>query len=62
MGQMDKGVSVAEVDEGCTRVMEDQANWMEGKNGSTEREVFIMGAMPNQQPNNQVTYNYRTPT
>jgi hypothetical protein len=29
---MDKGVSGAEVDEGCNRVMKDQAKWMEGKN------------------------------
>jgi hypothetical protein len=33
MGQMDKGVSVVEVDEGCSRVMEDRAKWMEGKKG-----------------------------
>ena len=62
MGQMDKGVSVVEVDEGCSRVMEDRAKWMEGKKGSAKLEVFIMGAMPNQQPKNRVTYNYRTLT
>ena len=38
------------------------AKWMEGIKGSTEPEVFIMEAMPNQQSKNRVTYNYRTPT
>jgi hypothetical protein len=37
MGQMDKGVSVMKVDEGCSRVMEDRAKWMEGKKETTER-------------------------
>jgi hypothetical protein len=37
MGQMDKGVSGAEVDEGCSRVMKDRAKWMEGENETTER-------------------------
>jgi len=31
------------------RVMEDRLKWMEGKKGSTEPVIFIMGAMPNQQ-------------
>jgi hypothetical protein len=30
MGQMDKGVSGAEVDEGCSRVMKDQAQMDRG--------------------------------
>jgi hypothetical protein len=50
------------VDEGCSRVMKDQAKQMEGKKESTEPDVFITGAMPNQQPKNRVTYDYRSPT
>jgi hypothetical protein len=61
-GTNGQGSEGAEVDEGCSRVMKDRAKWMEGKKGSTEPEVFITGAMPNQQSKNQVTYNYRTPT
>jgi hypothetical protein len=37
MGQMDEGVSGAEVDEGCNRVMEDRAKWMEGEMETTKR-------------------------
>jgi hypothetical protein len=62
---MDKGVSGAEVDEGCSRVMKDRAKWMEGEMESTEPskpDVFITGATPNKQLKNQVTYDYRTPT
>jgi uncharacterized protein Veg len=62
MGQMGKGSEGAEVDEGCSRVMKDRAKWMEGKMESTEPDVFITGATPNQQPKNRVTYDYRTPT
>jgi hypothetical protein len=32
-GMKDKGVRAQEVDEGCSRVMEDRAKWMEGKKG-----------------------------
>jgi hypothetical protein len=60
-GQKDKGVSGTKVDEGCSRVMKDREKQMEGKMESTEPEVFITGAMPNQQLKNRVTYNYRTP-
>jgi hypothetical protein len=42
------------VDEGCNRVMKDQAKWMDGI------IVFIAGATPNKQLKNQVTYDYRT--
>jgi hypothetical protein len=52
----------AAVDEGCNRVMKDQAKWMEGKMESNQPDVFIMGATPNQQPRNRVTYDYRSPT
>ena len=65
MGQMDKGVSGAEVDEGCNRVMKDWAKWMEGEMESTEpnkTNVFITGETPNKELKNQVTYDYRTPT
>jgi hypothetical protein len=64
MGQMDKGVSGTEVDEGCNRVMKDQAKWMEGEMESTKPskpDVFITGEMPNKQLENQVTYDYKTP-
>jgi hypothetical protein len=37
MGQMDEGVSGAKVDEGCSRVMEDRAKWMEGEMETTKR-------------------------
>jgi hypothetical protein len=60
-----EGLSGAEVDEGCNRVMKDRAKWMEGEMESTEPnkpDVFIMGATPNKQLKNQVTYDYRTPT
>jgi hypothetical protein len=59
------GLKDTAVDEGCNRVMEDQAKWMEGEMESTEPskpEVFIAGATPNKQMKNQVTYDYRTPT
>jgi hypothetical protein len=56
-GQGSEGV---EVDEGCSRVTKDRAKWTEGKKGSTKIEVFIMGAMPNQQSKNQIIHNYRT--
>jgi hypothetical protein len=62
---MDKGVSGVEVDEGCNRVMKDQAKWMEGGVKSTEPtkpDVFITIEMQNKQLENQVTYDYRTPT
>jgi hypothetical protein len=54
-----QGSEGTEVDEGCSRVMKDRTKQMEGKKGSTELEVFITGAMPNQQSKNRVTYNYR---
>jgi len=62
---MDKGVSGTEVDERCNGMMKDQVKWMEGKMESTEPikpYVFITRAVPNKQPKNQVTYDYRTPT
>jgi hypothetical protein len=63
MGQMDKGVSGAEVDEGCNRVMKDRAKWIEGENGiNRARCQIITGATPNKQLKSQVTYDYRTPT
>jgi hypothetical protein len=61
-GTKGQGSEGAEVDEGCSRMMKDQAKWMEGKMESTEPDVFIMGATPNQQLKNQVTYDYRSPT
>jgi hypothetical protein len=61
-GSKRQGSEGATEDEGCSRVMEDRAKWMEGKKGSTEPEVFITGAMPNQQSKNRVTYDYRTLT
>jgi hypothetical protein len=50
------------VDEGCSRVMEDRAKWMEGKMGSTEPDFIITRETPNHQLKSQVTYDYRTPT
>jgi hypothetical protein len=50
------------MDEGCNRVMEDQAKWMEGKMESIETDFVITGEMPNHQLKSQVTYDYRTPT
>ena len=47
-----QGSEGAEVDEGCNRVMKDRVKWMEGEKGSTEIEVFIIGAMSNQQSKN----------
>jgi hypothetical protein len=44
--------------------MKDWAKWMEGEKESTEpnkTDVFIMGATPNKQLKNHVTYDYRTP-
>jgi hypothetical protein len=57
-----KGVSGAEVDEGCSRVMKDRRKWIEGKMESTEPDVVITGEMPNKQLKSQVTYDYRIPT
>jgi hypothetical protein len=48
-GQGSEGI---EVDEGCSRVMKDQAKQREGKTKSTEPskpDVFIAGATPNKQ-------------
>jgi uncharacterized protein Veg len=61
-GTKGQGSEGAEVDEGCSRVMKDREKWMQGKMESTEPNVFITRAMPNEQPKNQVTYDYRTPT
>ena len=61
-GPKGQGSESAIVDEGCSRVMEDQAKQMEGKMESTDPDVFIMGEMPNQQSKNQVTYDYNPPT
>jgi hypothetical protein len=44
--------------------MKDWVKWMEGEMESTEPnklDVFIMGATPNKQLKNQVTYDYRIP-
>jgi hypothetical protein len=51
-GTNGQGSEGTEVDEGCSRVMKDQAKRMEGKMESTKPDVFIMGEMPNQQPKN----------
>jgi hypothetical protein len=61
-GTNGQGCEGAEVDEGCSRVMKDRVKQMEGKNESTEPDVFITGEMPNQQLKNRVTYDYRSPT
>ena len=37
-----KGVSGTMMDEGCSRVMEDQVKWMEGKKETTERPAKQM--------------------
>jgi hypothetical protein len=50
------------VDEGYSRVMKDQEKQTEGKMESIEPDVFITGAMPNQQLKNRVTYDYRSQT
>jgi hypothetical protein len=44
MGQRGKGVSGATVDERCSRVMEDRANWMEGEKETTERPTSQMSS------------------
>jgi hypothetical protein len=61
-GTKGQGSEGTKVDEGCSRVMKDKEKWMEGKMESTETNVFITGETSNQQPKNQVTYYYRTPT
>jgi uncharacterized protein Veg len=61
-GSEGQGSEGAVVDEGCSRVMKDREKQTEGKMESTEPDVFIMGETPNQQPKNQVTYDYRSQT
>jgi len=55
---MEKGVSGAKVDEGCSRVMKDRAKRMEGELELTEPnkpDVFIMEEMPNKKLKDHVT-------
>jgi hypothetical protein len=49
MGQKGTGSGGAEVDEGCSRVMEGQAKWMEGKMEPTEPYFVITEEMLNHQ-------------
>jgi len=49
MGQKGTGSGGAEVDEGCSRVMEGQEKWMEGKMEPTKPYFVITEEMLNHQ-------------